>query len=96
MATPKKPSKKTPKTPKALVPAGDAALVADVRKLIADAREVTATAVNSALVLLYWQVGHRIRTEVLGSKRADYGDQIVPTLSAQLEGEFGDGFGRRS
>lgn len=96
MATPKKPSKKTPKTSKALVPATDTALLTDVRQLIADAREATATAVNSALVLLYWQVGHRIRTEVLGSKRADYGEQIVPTLSAQLEGEFGDGFGTRN
>src|SRR5262249_38229812 len=55
-----------------------------------------AQAVNSALVLLYWQVGHRIRTEILQEMRADYGEQIVPTLSAQLSAEFGDGFSRRN
>lgn len=74
------------------MPADEAALLNDVRGLIANARDVTAAAVNSALVLLYWQVGTRIRTEVLRSKRAYYGEQIVPTLSAQLVAEFGDGF----
>ena len=48
------------------------------------------------LVLTYWEVGHRIRTEILHSGRADYGDQIVPTLSAQLQTEFGQGFAKRS
>src|SRR5208282_2527252 len=31
-----------------------------------------------------WQVGHRIRTEVLRNRRAEYGEQILPTLSANL------------
>src|SRR5207245_7259473 len=30
-----------------------------------------AQAVNTALVLLYWQVGHRIRTEILQEKRSE-------------------------
>jgi hypothetical protein len=42
-------------------------LLADIRRLIEQSRLGVAQAVNSALVLLYWQVGHRIRTEVLGS-----------------------------
>jgi hypothetical protein len=41
-----------------------------VRALIAAAREVTAAAVTSALVLLYWRVGARIRTEALRERRA--------------------------
>jgi hypothetical protein len=36
-----------------------------VRDLIRQAREAVARAVNSALVLLNWQVGHCIRTEIL-------------------------------
>jgi hypothetical protein len=47
-------------------------------------------------VLLYGQVGHRIRTEILREKRADYGERIVPTLSAQLAADFGDGFNSRT
>lgn len=66
-----------------LVPAGEAAFLSDVRELIANARDVTAAAVNSALVLLYWQVGTRIRSEVLKEARAEYGEEIVSTLSRQ-------------
>jgi hypothetical protein len=43
-----------------------------------------AQAVNSALVLHYWQVGRRIRTDILDSKRAAYRAEIVSTLSRQL------------
>jgi hypothetical protein len=43
-------------------------------------------------VLLYWQVGQWIRTEILKSRRAEYGDQVVPTLANQLALEFGHGF----
>lgn len=47
-----------------------------------------AQAVNSALVGLYWEVGHRIHAEVLKSKRANYGEEIVATLSRQLRRGF--------
>lgn len=49
-------------------------------------------AVNATLTLLYSQVGQRIRKEVLGSKRATYGDEIVATLARQLTVEHGQGF----
>jgi predicted nuclease of restriction endonuclease-like (RecB) superfamily len=78
------------------VPASPEALLDDLRSLIQQAREGVAQAVNSALVLLYWQVGHRIRTEILKSARAAYGEEIVPTLSAQLTLEFGRGFMEKS
>lgn len=87
---PQKPVRRTAE----LVPAGEAALLSDVRELIASARDVTAAAVNSALVLLYWQVGTRIHKEVLKEARAGYGEEIVSTLSRQLAVEFGDGFSR--
>jgi len=61
-----------------------ASLLSDLRTLIDSTRAGLAQAVNSALVILYWQVGIRIRTDVLGSKRAGYGEQILPTLSAKL------------
>jgi hypothetical protein len=40
--------------------------------------------VNSALVVLYWRIGQRIREDILKEKRAEYGEQILPTLSAEL------------
>jgi predicted nuclease of restriction endonuclease-like (RecB) superfamily len=39
-------------------------------------------------------VGHRIRTDVLKSKRAGYGDEICSTLSNELAVEFGNGYSR--
>ena len=71
-------------------------LLDDVRALIRQAREGVALAVNAALVLTYWEVGHRIRTEVLKEKRAEYSEQIVPKLSTQLVPEFGRGFAEKS
>jgi predicted nuclease of restriction endonuclease-like (RecB) superfamily len=76
--------------------ANPAALVSDVRELILSARQTVARGVNAALVLLYWKVGERIRVEILHEKRADYGEEIVPTLSAQLTPDFGDGFSKRN
>jgi len=52
--------------------------------------------VNSALVMLYWKVGQRIRKEILKEKRAEYGEQILPTVSAKLVEEFGPGFSERN
>ena len=84
-------------TPKGnAAPAGHEPLLAELRGLILEARTGVAQAVNSALVLLYWQVGHRIRTEILESKRAAYGEEIVPTLSAQLMVDHGGGFSGRN
>ena len=54
-----------------------------------------ARTVNSAMVALYWQIGKRIREDVLHEQRAEYGEQIVATLSGQLTVEYGRGFTRR-
>jgi predicted nuclease of restriction endonuclease-like (RecB) superfamily len=69
-------------------------LLGDIRSLIESARERTAQAVNAGLVLLHWQIGQRIRQDILGQERADYGRRIVQTLSGQLTAEYGRGFGR--
>ena len=55
-----------------------------------------AHAVNAGLVTLYWQIGQRIRKDILKEKRAEYGEQIVSALGTQLTTEFGEGFGRRN
>lgn len=59
-------------------------LVRDVRVLIEQAKRHVARSVDTTLTALYWQVGHRIHREILKGKRADYGDKIVQTMSAQL------------
>lgn len=68
------------------------ALVNDIRELIDQSRAQLAGVVNSALTLLYWHIGQRIRSEVLKGERANYGEQIVLTLAKQLETDYGRGF----
>ncbi len=93
MAKSKKKPKAVAKTV-AVVVSGSDSLLRDVRELITATRERTAVAVNAALVLLYWSIGDRIRRDILKEKRAEYGEQILPTLSAKLVTEFGNGYSR--
>src|SRR4051812_43429572 len=55
-------------------------LLADLRELIEATRAGVAQAVYSAQVLLYWQVGQRILSEILRHGRAAYGEEIVATV----------------
>ncbi len=71
-------------------------LLADVRNLILQARASFARTVNAGLVALYWEVGRRIRRDILRERRAEYGEQILQTLSAKLTAEFGRGYSARN
>jgi predicted nuclease of restriction endonuclease-like (RecB) superfamily len=71
-------------------------MLAEVRELILEARQRVAQAVNAGLTTLHWQIGARIRQDILEAKRADYGAEVVSALSEKLRAEFGRGFGRRN
>ena len=79
-----------------LVPAPADSLHAELRALIASSRQRLAGAVNAELTRLYWNVGQRLRTEVLGEGRASYGAQLLDQLGQQLTQEFGRGFESRN
>ncbi len=64
--------------------------------MIETARAQVAQTANAALTTLYWQIGNRIRQDVLKDRRAEYGAEIVSALGRQLEVRFGRGFGERS
>src|SRR5437870_5192856 len=64
----------------------------EVRGMILEARQTVARGVNAALVVLYWNIGQRIRRDILREKRADYGERIFHSLSGKLTAEFGRGF----
>jgi len=71
-------------------------LITDLRTLINEARKKVALIVNTEITLLYWHIGKRINEEVLGNQRAEYGKQIVSTVSTQLTKEYGRGFELRN
>ncbi len=59
-------------------------LLGDIRKMIEEKRTGVAATVNAGMTMLYWRVGHRINQEILKGKRADYGKQILATMSQEL------------
>lgn len=70
-------------------------LLHDIQQLITETRAGVSAAVNTGLTLLYWRIGQRIHQQVLLEKRADYGKEIVSTLSRQLVEAYGKGNLRR-
>jgi len=60
--------------------------------MIDNARTLVASAVNAGLTKLYWEIGKRIHQEILKGDRADYGKQILATLSQELSKSYGSGF----
>lgn len=76
--------------------AAPSALLGDIRALIEAARQRAASAVNSELTMLYWRIGQRIHTQVLEGRRADYGEEVVLTLAAQLVKEYGSSFSMKN
>ncbi|HEX4947704.1 MAG TPA: PDDEXK nuclease domain-containing protein [Blastocatellia bacterium] len=71
-------------------------LLTELRELIDAARQRVATTANAELTMLYWRIGTRIRIEILQEQRAEYGEQIVSTLSRQLTNEYGEGFSNKN
>ena len=71
-------------------------LAADVRSMISQTRDGVARTVNTGMTFLYWRIGKRIQLEVLQNERAEYGKEIVSTLSRQLVEEFGNGFSEKN
>lgn len=70
-------------------------LISEIKSLIEQSRQQVAATVNSAITLLYWHIGRRINEEILLHNRAEYGRQIVQSLSAQLVLEYGKGWGEK-
>ena len=75
---------------------GPGRLLADVRSLIESARERVAAAVNAGMVGLYWNIGARVRRDILKNKRAEYGERVIESLSEHLVREYGQQFNRRN
>jgi hypothetical protein len=74
----------------------DDRLFADVSRMVSGARERVTRTVNQELTMLHWQVGARIRAEILNYERAEYGERVLAKLAERLTNEFGRGWSRES
>lgn len=56
---------------------GENILYSDVCRIIEGSRQRLATSVNAEICVMHWQIGKRIKKEVLDNKRAEYGKQVL-------------------
>lgn len=78
------------------LPATTDKLLGEIRQMIEEARAAVAATVNVGLTMLYWRIGGRVGQEILKGSRAEYGEEIVSTVSRQLEMEYGNGFSAKN
>ena len=68
-----------------------------IRSILLDSRARAHAAVNSAMVLAYWQIGRAIvEDEQEGQKRGAYGKGVLKGVSERLTAEFGKGYSVRN
>ena len=72
---------------------GYGSLVDRIAGLLESARRTSARAVNAVMTATYWEIGRRIvEFEQGGRKRAEYGEELLGRLSADLTARVGRGF----
>lgn len=67
-------------------------LYKEIVKVIDNSKRNVVIAVNSEMVVLYWNIGKIIKTEILQNEKAEYGKSIVRSLSKELTNEYGKGY----
>jgi len=70
----------------------DNVLFDDIRLLIEETKIYVSKTLSTSVTAMYWNIGKRINNEVLYNTRAEYGKQIVATLSRQLIIEYGNNY----
>ena len=67
-------------------------LFKELSLLIEKNKQKIVSQVKSTVNLLFWQIGKRINDEILHSRRAEYGAQIISNLAEKLSAQFGRSF----
>jgi predicted nuclease of restriction endonuclease-like (RecB) superfamily len=78
-------------------PDGYGSLVDGIGNLLEQSRRQAARTLNSLLTTTYWEIGRRIvEFEQGGEARAEYGEELLDTLSSDLTTQHGRGFSARN
>lgn len=72
------------------------AFINDVKSIVAEGLNTAYSAVNSAMISTYWNIGKRIvEEEQQGAQRAEYGKKLISELSKALTLEYGQDYSPR-
>ena len=69
-------------------------LLKDSCIIIEQSKQSAYQAVNETLIKRNWLLGMRIQHEVLKEQRAEYGEQVIKKLAADLVKRYGRGFSK--
>ena len=67
-----------------------------IRNSVIAAQSKVYSAVNSAMVTAYWEIGEQIYKACGENDRAEYGKKILKYISEKLTEEFGKGYSIRN
>ncbi len=65
-------------------------------KLVEQSKNKISSHANSVLTMLFWQIGKDINDFILGNHRAEYGKQIMSSVSTYLTEKYGRNFELRN
>jgi len=73
------------------------AMLNHIVRLIDEARRTSARSVNALMTATYWLIGrHIVEFELGKKKRAEYGEELLLRMAADLTRRFGRGFSRQN
>jgi len=64
-------------------------LIEELIILVENTKKQVVSYANSSLTTLFWKIGNTVKLGILNNQRADYGKQIVVTVSRELVDKFG-------
>lgn len=67
-------------------------LLEELVLLVETAKSNVVSYANSSLTILFWQIGNRVNTNLLNNTRAEYGKEIVVTMSRELVLRYGKSY----
>lgn len=71
----------------------DTMFLGEIKEPVNSAKQRVVTSINIAMVYTYYEIGKRIvEQEQKGKHRANYGNELIKQLSAELTREFGKGY----
>ena len=68
----------------------------EISNIIVTSKSKAEVAINSTLVMLYWNVGRVIKEQILAGNKPEYGKSIIENLSNELVEQFGRSYGTRN
>ena len=76
---------------------GKGTVIADLKQIIDNGRNLAYSSVATTALLTYWNVGKRIvQEEQGGQKRAEYGRRLLGNIAIELTKEYGENYSERN